>query len=88
MIAGSHSSKIKLKDINKSALILPYLVTAVWLSSIVGLFLLKNLVAQIFLGIIAVVGFILFVTRGKNLRSIKIGENWFEILFFPNKKTK
>ena len=82
------ASKIKLKDVDKSTLVIPYLLTIVWLCSFIGLIFAKTLSTQFFLGVIALTGFIILLTRGKNLKHLKVANGWLELSFFPEKKTK
>jgi hypothetical protein len=78
--------KIRLNKINPAAIVLSYLITFAWLACPFGLVLSKGIIAQLAFGVVFIAGFIIFVTRGKNLRHIKLSATGVEIYFSGENK--
>lgn len=80
--------RIKLKDVPKTTLILPYVITIFYLICFVSLFFVKDTVPQTVFGLIVIIGFINILLRGKNLKNLKIGLSGIEISYPDNKQRR
>lgn len=68
-------------------IVIPYLITLVWIFSFIGLFIIADYFSKIFFGIISVVGFVFFIKGKENLKYLKFSPTG-GIEIMTNKKVK